>query len=179
MSTTVTIAVDHRDSIAYAYGDALRAVAAEFDRGQGEHAAMLDDRIGQCIEILTAPWVEPAPIERACEGCLADPGEPCRPGCLSEPDCEHGNNDGGPCPTCDHCGRSQCSTEYLTWNGETGCHVECETVEHPTCDHDERTSIATCGICERAWCYECDPGPSALCPWCHGRGYSTAPRASS
>lgn len=33
----------------------------------------------------------------------------------------------------------------------------------------------TCGNCGRSWCEHCDPGPSALCPFCHGRGYSTAP----
>lgn len=34
---------------------------------------------------------------------------------------------------------------------------------------------ATCGNCERSWCDRCDPSPSALCHYCHGRGYSTAP----
>ena len=34
---------------------------------------------------------------------------------------------------------------------------------------------ATCGICNRSWCDYCDPAPSALCPYCHGVGYSTAP----
>ena len=33
----------------------------------------------------------------------------------------------------------------------------------------------TCGGCDSAWCEKCDPGPSALCHTCHGRGYSTAP----
>ncbi len=33
-----------------------------------------------------------------------------------------------------------------------------------------------CGGCHRGWCERCDPGPAALCPFCHGRGYSTAPR---
>lgn len=45
------------------------------------------------------------------------------------------------------------------------------------CDHGPR-AVATCGDCHRSWCDSCDPGPSALCPWCHGRGYSTAPRVS-
>lgn len=40
--------------------------------------------------------------------------------------CLHGHNDGGPCPTCDVCDRSQCSTEDMEWNGETGNHVACE-----------------------------------------------------
>lgn len=35
--------------------------------------------------------------------------------------------------------------------------------------------MVTCGICRRSWCERCDPAPSALCVWCHGRGYSTAP----
>jgi hypothetical protein len=33
----------------------------------------------------------------------------------------------------------------------------------------------TCGNCGREWCERCDPAPAALCPWCHGRGYSTHP----
>ena len=36
----------------------------------------------------------------------------------------------------------------------------------------------TCGNCERSWCDRCDPCPSALCPWCSGRGYSIAPVTS-
>lgn len=47
-----------------------------------------------------------------------------------------------------------------------------------SCDHTP-LAVATCGGCHRSWCSTCDPGPSALCPWCHGRGYSTAPRVSS
>lgn len=39
------------------------------------------------------------------------------------------------------------------------------------CSDPERV---TCGNCERSWCERCDPAPSALCPWCNGRGYSTA-----
>lgn len=39
-------------------------------------------------------------------------------------------------------------------------------------DHDCLRSAATCGKCQRMWCHVCDPGPSALCPFCHGRGYS-------
>ena len=30
----------------------------------------------------------------------------------------------------------------------------------------------TCGNCGHSWCERCDPCPSALCHWCHGRGYS-------
>ncbi len=36
----------------------------------------------------------------------------------------------------------------------------------------EKVSCAGCGL---EWCERCDPAPSALCPRCHGRGYSTAP----
>lgn len=32
----------------------------------------------------------------------------------------------------------------------------------------------TCGHCGRSWCERCDPCPSALCHWCHGRGDSSA-----
>lgn len=34
---------------------------------------------------------------------------------------------------------------------------------------------ATCGNCQRSWCFACDPCPSALCHWCNGRGHSNAP----
>ena len=44
---------------------------------------------------------------------------------------------------------------------------------------DERGSLegspSTCGNCGRTWCDNCDPAPAALCPWCHGYGYSSAP----
>jgi hypothetical protein len=40
------------------------------------------------------------------------------------------------------------------------------------CDKPE---IATCGNCVRSWCARCDPAPSALCHYCHGRGFSLAP----
>lgn len=43
-----------------------------------------------------------------------------------DPDCVHGFNDGGPCPRCDHCDLTQCETTELVWNGDTGCHVDCE-----------------------------------------------------
>lgn len=48
--------------------------------------------------------------------------------------------------------------------------------EQSTCEHSKR-EIATCGNCERSWCDACDPTPSALCHWCHGRGHSTAERS--
>lgn len=38
-----------------------------------------------------------------------------------------------------------------------------------------RPEVVTCGICGRSWCERCDPAPSALCHYCHGRGYSEAP----
>ena len=44
-----------------------------------------------------------------------------------------------------------------------------------TCDHGWRAET-TCGGCGASWCAECDPCPSALCHYCHGRGYSTAER---
>jgi hypothetical protein len=34
---------------------------------------------------------------------------------------------------------------------------------------------ATCGACGLSWCNRCDPAPSAMCHYCHGLGYSTAP----
>lgn len=38
-----------------------------------------------------------------------------------------------------------------------------------------KTEKSTCGECGRSWDDSADPAPSALCHWCHGRGYSTAP----
>jgi hypothetical protein len=38
-----------------------------------------------------------------------------------------------------------------------------------------KPEAVTCGNCELEWCERCDPCPSALCPKCHGRGYTTAP----
>lgn len=40
-----------------------------------------------------------------------------------------------------------------------------------TCAHNDEAMCLTCGL---HWCFECDPAPSALCHYCHGRGYSTA-----
>ena len=54
-------------------------------------------------------------------------------------------------------------------------------VELHTCegvDDDNRPLEAlrvSCPGCGLEWCERCDPAPSALCPTCHGRGYSTAP----
>lgn len=44
------------------------------------------------------------------------------------------------------------------------------------CEHGKR-SIATCGVCERSWCDDCDPTPAAQCHWCHGRGSSDVERS--
>jgi hypothetical protein len=68
--------------------------------------------------------------------------------------------------------------------------VEIIPVEHPLADRatpaecDLRYAAeVTCGACGASWCEKCDPAPSALCHYCHGRGYSTAeitpPRVSS
>lgn len=35
--------------------------------------------------------------------------------------------------------------------------------------------VVTCWGCLNQWCERCDPTPGPLCPWCNGRGYSTAP----
>jgi hypothetical protein len=43
------------------------------------------------------------------------------------------------------------------------------------CDHGAG-EVVTCGSCLRSWCGACDPAPSALCHYCHGRGHSEAPR---
>lgn len=40
--------------------------------------------------------------------------------------------------------------------------------------HQECHGRTTCGNCGHAWCGVCDPAPSALCHWCHGRGWSDA-----
>lgn len=39
----------------------------------------------------------------------------------------------------------------------------------------QRPELVTCGNCGRSWCEREDPAPSALCHYCHGRGYSVAP----
>lgn len=90
--------------------------------------------------------------------------------------CDH--NDGGPCPTCDVCDQSQCEDD-AEWDGEAGCHVEClqrlalaEKATKATCNHGDGETL--CLSCGAAWCSTCDPGPAALCHYCHGRGYSTA-----
>lgn len=41
--------------------------------------------------------------------------------------------------------------------------------------HCPDTEQVTCGNCGLQWCGKHDPCPSALCPACNGRGYTTAP----
>jgi hypothetical protein len=42
------------------------------------------------------------------------------------------------------------------------------------CSHGDAGKV-TCGANPKhVWCERCDPAPSALCHWCHGRGYSRA-----
>lgn len=43
-----------------------------------------------------------------------------------------------------------------------------------TCNHASDYAETVCLTCGAHWCGECDPAPSALCHYCHGRGYSTA-----
>lgn len=45
----------------------------------------------------------------------------------------------------------------------------------PMTTHPDHGAKVTCGNCGQSWCEACDPAPSALCHYCHGRGYSTAP----
>lgn len=71
----------------------------------------------------------------------------------------------------------------MTWGeDETEDETETETdgpaddpAAHQHGEWSASAPIVTCGICGRSWCEQCDPAPSALCHWCHGRGYSTAP----
>jgi hypothetical protein len=55
-----------------------------------------------------------------------------------------------------------------SWDGHT-----CDGVDDD--DRPLKPKRVTCGDCGREWCERCDPCPSALCHWCHGRGYSLAP----
>lgn len=48
-------------------------------------------------------------------------------------------------------------------------------IDHPLCKHGPRV-VVTCGSCTRQWCELCDGTHGPLCHYCHGRGYSTAPR---
>lgn len=43
------------------------------------------------------------------------------------------------------------------------------------CDKPLPPLVVTCGNCRRSWCEQCDPCPSAMCPWCNGAGGSKAP----
>ncbi len=56
---------------------------------------------------------------------------------------------------------------------DEGC--QCHRNIDPATLSDLEPLKATCGTCKGSWCERCDPGPSALCPTCHGRGYSLAP----
>lgn len=42
------------------------------------------------------------------------------------------------------------------------------TTDALTCTQCGDNRPTTCGICNRSWCADCDPCPSALCHWCHG-----------
>lgn len=55
--------------------------------------------------------------------------------------------------------------------------VAADQMTSADCDHGPG-AVATCGGCGASWCGDCDPAPSALCHYCHGRGYSTAPRVA-
>lgn len=52
------------------------------------------------------------------------------------------------------------------------------TTDTLECGHTAR-SVVTCGACGLKWCEGCDPAPSALCPRCNGRGYTTAEQPGS
>ena len=52
--------------------------------------------------------------------------------------------------------------------------VAAELASELLANHDACHARVTCGGCARAWCERCDPAPSALCHWCHGRGWSDA-----
>jgi hypothetical protein len=45
-------------------------------------------------------------------------------------------------------------------------------VTHEECGRADE--VTECGGCYGMWCDRCDPAHGPLCPWCHGRGYSTA-----
>lgn len=54
--------------------------------------------------------------------------------------------------------------------------METTTTQPNQCAHHGRSAITQCGAdSAHRWCADCDPAPAALCHWCHGRGYSTAP----
>lgn len=68
-----------------------------------------------------------------------------------------------PCTECANCG-----TQLACRRGYWLCPSGCTPDERPLHVHE----AATCGNCERSWCHRCDPGPAALCHFCHGRGSS-------
>ena len=55
--------------------------------------------------------------------------------------------------------------------------VAADAMSGAECEHGPR-GVKTCGGCDNSWCEDCDPSPAALCHYCHGRGYSTAPRVA-
>jgi hypothetical protein len=102
MSAFVSFEVDLRDdydtALLYAIAETNLQVAAIFGKP-------LWDEDGNCARCGASP---------------DDPDETC-PNCALV--CgDHGVNE----PTCDICGKGQCFTPEMEWNGETGNHVECE-----------------------------------------------------
>ena len=69
---------------------------------------------------------------------------------------DHGENE----PTCDYCGRGQCFTPDLEWDGETGCHVECQRCH--SCGGTGQVGIPadpeSCNTCRGTGVAPVDPG---------------------
>lgn len=66
----------------------------------------------------------------ACNACTEWKGEVCvKCGAVwgEEPKTEECGDHGANEPTCDVCGKGQCSTPDMEWNGETGNHASCES----------------------------------------------------
>jgi hypothetical protein len=88
----------------------------------------------------------------------------------------------GPCdaelpddPEDEDCERYASTLLYLA--GDAWIGAGCPRHACPGTDDDDRPLEplrADCGRCGAAWCDRCDPTPSALCHYCHGRGHSTA-----
>jgi len=79
-------------------------------------------------------------------------------------------NDWFEAESCPNCGSIDCCDDC---GEDQGPPHQC-----PGTDEDDKPlqpDAATCGICGRSWCDRCDPAPSALCHFCHGRGESSAP----
>lgn len=62
----------------------------------------------------------------------------------------------------------------LATSDDEGMFVRTHAGGAQICHHGDGHKV-TCGGCGNAWCERCDPAPSALCHWCHGRGESFAP----